>query len=76
MSEEFNPKQNDYEEIEEEALQQIESDLPPSDIMGLEFIQEDMPVEEMQETREQEDVSVMLICEIYISLNCLKMDNI
>ena len=71
ISEEFNPKQNDYEEIEEEALQQIESDLPPSEIMGLEFIQEDMPVEEMQETKEQEDVRVMLIGEIYINLNCM-----
>ena len=43
---------------EEEALQQIESDLPPSEIIGLEFIEneqieEDVPVEEMEEDFER-----------------------
>ena len=51
---------------EEEALQQIESDLPPSEIIGLEFIEneqieEDLPVEEMEEdferSREEREVS-------------------
>ena len=51
---------------EEEALQQIESDLPPSEIIGLEFIEneqieEDVPVEEMEEdferSREEREVS-------------------
>ena len=43
--------------IEEEALQLIDSDLPPGEIIGLEFmieqIKEDMPVEEMEEDFER-----------------------
>ena len=55
MSEELDEKEDGNEE---EALQQIESDLPPEEIIGLEFmeseqIEEDMPDEKMEEDFER-----------------------
>ena len=54
MNVELDENEYEYKGIEEEALQHIESDLPPSEIIGLEFIEneqieEDVPVEEMEE---------------------------
>ena len=52
MNVELDENEGEYKGIEEEALQHIESDLPPG---GLEFmeIEEDMPAENMEEDFER-----------------------
>ena len=52
MNVELDENEDEYKGIEEEALQHIESDLPPG---GLEFmeIEEDMPAEKMEEDFER-----------------------
>ena len=54
---ELDENEYEYKGIEEEALQHIESDLPPGEVIGLEFMEseqiEDMPDEKMEEDFER-----------------------
>ena len=87
MNVELDENEYEYKGIEEEALQHIESDLPPGEVIGLEFmeseqIEEDMPDEKMEadfeRSRDEREVykddfnqSCLLLAEFSFSHNTI-----